>query len=109
VQVRPGEVIRIRATGRYEVAQQPKPWLCEPQGVTLRYIDGRPLGMLLAAVHPHTAESGKPSALLEPIVIGRGATIRPEAAGTLYWRINDAPSELADNRGELSVEIRRGD
>jgi hypothetical protein len=28
-------------------------------------------------------------------------------AGTLFLRINDAPAELADNAGEVVVQIRR--
>ena len=45
-----GDRYRLQAAGRYQVAQQPKTWWCEPGGVTIRYYMGRPLGILLAAV-----------------------------------------------------------
>ncbi|OYV85344.1 MAG: hypothetical protein B7Z73_13745, partial [Planctomycetia bacterium 21-64-5] len=45
-----GSEYEITARGRYEVANQPQPWWCEPGGVTLRYFRGQPLGMLLATV-----------------------------------------------------------
>ena len=99
-----GAGYRLRASGRYQVADQPKIWWCEPGGVSIRYYRGRPLGILLAAVR---ADRGKPvaSGLLRPSVVGLGATLTPNHSGTLYLKINDSAAELDDNAGELKVEI----
>ncbi len=65
-----GKKYRLAATGRYQVAKQPKIWWCEPGGVSIRYYHGQPLGILLAAVRPDHPASGSLSALVHPTVIG---------------------------------------
>jgi hypothetical protein len=94
----------LRASGRYQVADQPQIWWCEPGGVSIRYYRGRPLGILLAAVR---ADQGPPdsSGLLRPTAVGLQARLTPSQSGTLYLKINDSPGELHDNAGHLRVEI----
>ena len=84
-----------------------KIWWCEPNGVSIRYYKGHPLGILLAAVRPDKPRPGSRSALLTPTVVGLGATITPAVSGTLFLKINDSPGELDDNAGELKVDVRR--
>jgi hypothetical protein len=118
---------QLKASGRYQVANKPKIWWCEPGGVSIRYYQGRPLGVLLAAVRPENpsmrsqAETGNEknlsmrsqaepgneniSAFLQPITVGLGTTIVPQQSGTLFLKINDSAAELDDNAGELRVEI----
>lgn len=97
---------RIAAQGRYQVADQPQIWWSEPGGVSIRYYQGRPLGMLLGAVRPDPPDAGPISALIQPIPIGLGTTLTPEHAGTLYLRINDSAAELSDNAGRVTVDVR---
>ncbi|MCA9249334.1 MAG: hypothetical protein KDA42_19565, partial [Planctomycetales bacterium] len=40
IELEPGKTYRLRASGRYQVAQEPRPWDCEPGGVTIRYVAG---------------------------------------------------------------------
>ncbi|HVX14768.1 MAG TPA: hypothetical protein VHC22_26500 [Pirellulales bacterium] len=96
---------QLQATGRYQVAAEPKIWWCEPGGVTVRYYRGRPLGILLAMILPDAEEDGGAS-WPEPVAIGQSGQLTVDAPGTLYLRINDSPAELADNAGSLSVDIR---
>lgn len=96
---------RLRASGRYQVAEVPRIWWCEPGGVSIRYYQGRPLGILLAAVRPDQGNRGS-SALLRPVVVGLGTTLTPNESGTLYLKINDSAAELGDNAGQLEVEVR---
>ena len=105
IRLEKGIRVRIRASGRYQVADEPKVWWCEPGGVSIRYYHGRPLGVVLAAVRPDANESKATSGLLRPVTIGLGATWAPTASGTLYFRINDSAAELHDNKGELTVKI----
>ena len=102
-----GKTYRLTATGRYTIADDPKPWPCEPGGVSIRYYKGRPLGMLLAAVRPDNPSPGSKSALLRPMEVGLGATIVPDESGTLFLKVNDSPGELHDNAGQLQVKVGR--
>ncbi len=102
-----GVKYQLTAAGRYQVANEPSTWWCEPGGVSIRYYHGRPLGILLAAVRPDSPPPGSTSALLHPIVVGLGAEITPTETGTLFLKINDSPGELSDNAGEVKVNIQR--
>jgi hypothetical protein len=101
-----GTTYRLTAQGRYQIAEEPRTWWCEPGGVSIRYYRGLPLGILMAAVRPDEPPENGPRPLVRPVAIGLEATLTPEKTGTLHLRINDSPGELHDNRGSLSVEIR---
>ena len=101
-----GVTYRLTAQGRYQIADEPRTWWCEPGGVSIRYYRGLPLGILMAAVRPDEVHQSGPRPLVRPSAIGLGSALTPEKAGTLHLRINDSPGELDDNRGSLSVEIR---
>ena len=64
------------ASGRYQVAHEPKVWWCEPGGVTIRYHHGQPLGILLAAVR---ADESRPQQAR------RGSCSRSRWAWTPRW------------------------
>jgi len=100
-----GTTYRIGAAGRYQVANQPQVWWCEPNGVSIRYYRGQPLGILLAAVRPDAPSPG-PSPLIAPVPVGLQAKLTPKHSGTLFLRINDSAAELDDNSGTLAVEVR---
>lgn len=106
VRLEAGKTYRLTASGRYQVANQPRTWWCEPGGVTIRYIHGHPLGMLLAGVVADSPASEAADGLLSPVAVGLQATLTPQSAGTLYLRINDSPAELADNSGTLQVVVK---
>jgi hypothetical protein len=101
-----GVTYRLRASGRYQVGSQPQIWWCEPNGVSIRYYHGQPLGVLLAAVRPERREPNAPSALIRPSVIGLGADLTPKQSGTLFLRINHSAGELRNNGGTARVEVR---
>jgi len=98
----------LRASGRYQLGQEPVIWWCEPGGVSIRYYQGMPLGLLLAAVRPDKPTPKQPSALLRPYLVGLGATLLPTQSGTLYLKINDSAAELSDNQGQVVVQIQAG-
>ncbi len=100
-----GQSYRLKATGRFQLGLEPRIWWSEPGGVTLRYYRGRPLGRLLAAVRSEQKPGARSSPLTEPIEVGLSTTIKPDADGTLYLRVNDSPAELDDNEGTLNVQV----
>lgn len=110
VRVEAGKRYKLRAKGRYQLAAGPPVWWCQPGGVTIRYHEGSPLGILQGAIVPDRPGPIAPgrveeTGLLAPVAIGLAATFVPTIDGTLYLRVNDSPAELSDNRGTLEVEI----
>jgi hypothetical protein len=105
VRLEAGKTYRLTASGRYQVAKEPRIWWCEPGGVTIRYYRARPLGILLAAVRADEPTSNESSGLIRPLVVGLETTFTAPRDGTLYLRINDSAGSLADNEGSLTVEI----
>jgi hypothetical protein len=111
VRLTAGTKYRLVATGRYQIAAEPRTWWCEPNGVSIRYYQGRPLGVLLAAVRPDgdgiaSLDGGQSSALLSPTTIGLSADLAPAQSGTLFFKINDSAGELADNRGSVTITLQ---
>ena len=108
VRVEAGDTYAVAAGGRITLADDPKPWISEPPGITFRYAGGRPLGQLLGAVRGDTdGMADGVTSMLEVIPMGSMARFTPAASGTLYLRINDAWGELGENRGEYAVQIQR--
>ncbi len=56
-------------------------------------------------MRPDLRDEDTVSAFFRAEVIGLEHVITPAQTGTLYLRINDSNAELADNRGELEVEV----
>ncbi|QDV67131.1 hypothetical protein Poly24_08220 [Rosistilla carotiformis] len=105
IRVAAGQSIRITAEGRYTLGDDPRPWECEPQGVTIEYHRGHPLGMLLAAVAPTSDADATRMTNPQIVGVGREGTFVAEFDGMLLLRIGDDPAALADNRGSASVTV----
>jgi hypothetical protein len=100
-----GRRYQISARGRYQLNQQTPTWFSEAGGITIRYHQGRPLGMLLAAVRPDAGPL-RSTALLEPRPLGLQVEWVPERSGELFLRINEPAGQLGDNQGSLQVEVQ---
>ena len=109
--VEAGRRYRLVATGRYVVGAstvggQVRPWTCEPQGITLRYFEGEPLGKLLGTVREERPGQAPGNLSMRAVsALGRESEWTAQTTGTLYLRVNDAWNSLADNSGELQVTI----
>jgi hypothetical protein len=99
-----GKTYRVLAKGRFMVRQRPDKWWCEAGGITLDYVEGLPLGMLVGNIRLDEPLPGT-SNLALPIPIGLNRRIVAAGDGTLYLKINDAPGRLADNSGQLTVKV----
>jgi hypothetical protein len=97
----PGGQFSIDASGRYQVGQAPRPWWCEPQGITIEYHRKRPLGMLIGAL---AEEDGY--TIGDSFAIGRRRKIRTQGGGILFLRINERAAGLHDNSGSVSATMR---
>ena len=107
VAVEAGKTYAISAAGKFTNAREADGtlWPCEPNGVTLRYHDGRPLGELLVAVRDGEPIEGRPPLLAVPTAVGSRKQFTPHVSGTLYFRVNDSPAELGDNAGQVTVRV----
>jgi len=116
--VKQGQQFRVQSTSQYVVGKTGEQlWRCEPNGITLEYYRGQPLGMLLAGVVGDVAElraDGKRASekidvagLLRPHLVGRDSIIEIEHDGKLCLRINESPAKLDDNQGVLEVTIEK--
>ena len=103
--VEAGVEYELSADGRFQVDDEPQTWWSEPQGVTIRYHRGRPLGILLGAVDHLDDSANRITPLASPFAVGRALRFTPPESGALYLRINDSPAELDDNAGEVTVRI----
>lgn len=114
-EVKAGQKFRVTASGRFEIGSsqvngQAKPWISEPNGITIDYYRGRPIGELQAFVLPSGDESILPRLCQQdPVPIGAGSVITADIDGLLCFRINESPSNLSDNRGELELAIEKVD
>ncbi|MBI3862927.1 MAG: hypothetical protein HY290_13635 [Planctomycetia bacterium] len=107
VTVEQGQTYQITAQGKCVLAAVPKPWESEPQGISIRYHAGQPLGKLLAVIRTQAlAESSPYTSMLQVIPIGREAQLVPKVTGTLYFRVNDYWNELGDNTGTFQVTVK---
>lgn len=108
IQLNKGDQVTILGTGQYRVKMTDQPWTCESGGITVRYYRGNPLGMLMAAVLPpadQTADINQPLIFAQPV--GYQQTITATNGGQLCLRINESPTDFADNLGGLEVTVQK--
>lgn len=76
----------------------------EPDGISLDWYRGRPLGRLLAA---QWVDSPATDARPRFMVLGEGAatTVEALADGPLYLKLNEPPGDLANDAGDFAVEV----
>lgn len=110
VLMREGDQYLISATGRFELAQEPKPWISEPPGISFRYFGGKPLGLLLGCLLAESGDTGgAEDSMLRVYPIGSGGTFTAPVTGSMFLRINDEWNSLKDNKGSVMVQIRAVD
>ncbi len=108
--VEAGKRYLVTATGQFTLADSPKPWVSEADGISLQYIGGLPIGRLPGAVLADEGDSStRALSMLEEVPIGNRAEFVALASGTLYLRVNDDWGSLADNRGLFRVTIQKAD
>ena len=103
VELQAGKTYRVIATGQVTLADTPKPWVSEPQGISFDYADGQPVGLLLGCLRASQSQAAE--SMLRVLPIGPERTFSAPLTGTLYLRINDGWNRLADNRGAYTVRV----
>lgn len=95
-----GQTVTISASGRFQMAVDPAPWISEPQGVTIEYHRGRPLGELTAIL---VAEDGTKAT--QRIPVGVKASLQIPFDSRIWLQLNDSAASRKDNAGYVSVKI----
>ncbi len=102
VRLRKGRTYRTVATGRFTLAEKPRPWVSTADGISFRYHAGLPLGRLVGVVQPDRVATDRPPKIFSLGSRGRFVSMTD---GTLFLRLNDFLSELGDNTGRVTVEV----
>ena len=103
-----GQTYQIVSKGRFKVRRSPVPWWSEPGGITIEYWNGYPLGMLQGAIRNENTQMAE-TTMTRPFPVGINRRVSPPETGTLYLRINDSPSQLNDNEGQVTVKVMEYD
>ncbi|WP_299468933.1 hypothetical protein [uncultured Gimesia sp.] len=101
-----GSTYELRAAGTFTLAEKPKPWESTANGISFRYFKGQPLGRLTMMIRPEPGASNPDQrSILQEYPLGANATWMATVSGTVYFRLNDAWNELADNQGSVTVTV----
>jgi hypothetical protein len=101
-----GKTYVIKVGGRYVLRVAPTKWESEPNGVTVHYHRGNPMGMIVGAMLDEAAPPRPTSPLLKSVPLGSGLEFLAKASGVLYLKVNESAGGLADNQGEFTLEVR---
>lgn len=106
LRIKEGDQITIEAKGRYQIGSDPEPWWCEPEGITIDYFGGQPLGKVVGLIARGDASgemvSGPSTELLS---VGSKLKHVAKQDGVLLLRINEPSASLSDNQGSVDVTI----
>ena len=105
ISISEGQSVGIEATGRCTLGAVGEMVIeSEPDGISLDWYRGRPLGQLLVALWVDApADGGRPRFMV--VGEGRRSRIGAAGAGPVYFKINEPPGDLGDNRGGYAVEF----
>ncbi|MEQ9406716.1 MAG: hypothetical protein RIK87_03280 [Fuerstiella sp.] len=92
--------VRISVEGRYAVNDQPKPWISEPQGVSIEYYRHKPLGQIVAILINEA--DGFVSGRIE---VGPESIITAEQDCSLWLQVNDSSASRRNNSGTAEVRL----
>jgi hypothetical protein len=96
-----GDTVTIECSGACVVAQTTAPWVSQPNGITLEYNQGRPLGEVVAVF-----VNGDEGRVSRRIAIGDARTLTANRPGRLWLQINDDAGMRSDNSGCYSIAIQ---
>lgn len=104
--VQAGKEYTFTATGEVILDHNPKPWVSEPQGASIEYKSGKPIGRLLVGLLVDPNQTVGPlKEIFEVHDCGRSQTITFRNSGVLMFLVNDFGSRRKDNEGSYSVGV----
>ncbi len=98
---------KIQSKGSFQIAKEGNnAWISEPEGITIAYVHGQPLGQLQYALVGRKAFFQGMTELSNAQPAGELVEF-PASGEELFLRINDLPNRLDDNQGEVEVVIQK--
>jgi len=95
-----GQTVQVDCSGRFSVNDQPKPWVSESNGVSIEYIDGVPLGQVIAIF-----VSVDGTQLTRRIPVGESRQLSAPFESSLWMQVNDVSDSRANNSGKIEVTL----
>lgn len=102
----PPGAYEFEASGTYLMKTGNEEWPSEPDGITIDYFRGEPVGKVQIAIRGDIDLSTTITSLVQPISMGRSTRLRFDQEGELFVRVNDSPGSLADNQGSGQLTVR---
>ena len=96
-----GDQCRVDCSGECVLATTSIPWVSEPQGITIEWYRGRPIGEVVAVLVDSDGRT-----ISHRVPIGRSRVIQIPRSGRLWLQVNDSESSRHDNSGGYRVSIK---
>lgn len=106
IRLEPG-AYEFSAEGRYLMKTGDEEWPSEPEGITIDYYRGEPVGKVMIGLRGDIDLTTTITSLVQPIPCGRSTRLQLPEGGELFVRVNDWPGSLADNQGSGQLTVRR--
>jgi hypothetical protein len=100
------QIIEIAADGLVDLQWKSDTLETTPQGITLQYVRGHPLGQLIGSVIPRIT-SLENTIPWTPVAIGNRASLKPGADSWLLLRFNDDNATASNPSGAYRVTIQK--
>ncbi len=97
----PGELVSLSCSGQCVLNETTGPWIAEPNGITLEYNQGCPIGEVVAVL-----VTGSGNAVSRRIKIGLSGHITATQPSRLWLQINDDAGQRSNNSGAYVVSIQ---
>lgn len=97
----PGESVAISCSGQCVLNETTAPWISEPNGITLEYNQGCPIGEVVAVL-----VTNDNSSVSRRVAVGLNGRITVTHPCRLWLQINDDSGMRSDNSGAYVVSIQ---
>lgn len=95
-----GESVVVKCEGRFSVNEPAEQWESEPQGISVEYVRGFPIGCVVATLVAADGQS-----LTHRLKIGREAKITATQDAELWMQVNDSSDSRQNNSGSVKVSF----
>ena len=106
IQLAPG-TYSFSADGRWLMKTGDEQWPSEPEGITIDYYRGEPIGKVMLGFRGAIDLTDTITSLTQPVPLGRSANLRIDEPVELFVRVNESPNAVSDNQGSGTLTVKR--
>ena len=100
IRLQAGESVLVKCDGSFSLDEPADQWISEPQGISVDYVRGFPLGQVVAVL---VAADGQ--TLTHRFSIGRETTIQATGDVEVWMQVNDSCASRDNNSGSVNVSF----